>query len=433
MSGSLADDVALPHGGSSSTDKPAQHTGQQTLLIVFIHGFKGSDSTTFADFPDRVSHIVRHTFPSYHVRPVIYPTYQTRGSLAKAVEGFVDWLTTTTVEIECEPPDKNDPKSEPAGPGSVKVVLCGHSMGGLVAVDAALEIAKSGGANQGKLWPRVCGVIAFDTPYYGVHPNVFKNTANKMHGYYQSAQKISAQLAPVGTAFASWWGASQASNTSSNSSRRVTGSDGQQADTQTTKKSSSFWSTALLATGAVALAGGAAAGTLYGGGWNYLNEHFLFVSNLWDDKGLRARLDAVIELPQIFFHALYNRLPPLPSSGQDAIPRTFIILPQSKSRTLDSFEAIDNKAATDEVDAHMTMFYSSSYSYYQLGLRAAALIVRCLDNEQRYGDQIHAQHEGDQEHGTRLSDDEEAPPTQAPPPPPSANEQQQGQQTGTTS
>lgn len=409
---------------NSTTTKEAN-----SLLLIWIHGFKGSDKSTFADFPDRVSHMVSQTYPSLNVQSIIYPTYETRGSLAKAVEKFVDWLTTKTVEIECEPPDKNDPKSEPLGAGSVKIILCGHSMGGLVAVDAALEIAKSGGIMHGHVWPRVCGVLAFDTPYYGVHPYVFKNTATKVHGYYQTAQKLSTQLSPVAGALAGWWGGSQVNNaqsSSSTSSSRITSG---QTDTEKSKGSNSFWSSALIATGAVALAGGAAAGTIYGGGWKYLNDHFLFVSNLWDDKNLKARLDSVIDLPQIFFHAVYNRLPPI-NDGRlinvtsKNVPRTFIILPPSKSTTLDSFEAIDNRTASDEIDAHTTMFYSTSSSYYHLGLRTAALIVRCIDNEQKYGDQIHSQREGDQEHGSRMRDDEEAPPTEAPPPP-SAEEQVQ--------
>lgn len=413
----------------SLKENPTKAKEAHTLLLIWIHGFKGSDSSTFADFPDRVAHMVSQTYPKMNVKSIIYPTYETRGSLAKAVEGFVDWLTTKTVEIECEPPDANDPHSEPLGAGSVKVILCGHSMGGLVAVDAALEIAKSGGVMHGNVWPRVCGVIAFDTPYYGVHPYVFKNTATKVHGYYQTAQKISTQLAPVGTALASWWGASQATGSSSSAKSAAQITSGSHSNNN---RSSSFWSTALITTGAMALAGGAAAGTIYAGGWRYLNDHFLFVSNLWDDKSLRARLDAVIDLPQIFFHALYNRLPPVEktnglfnlNAANMNVPRTFIILPPSKSRTLDSFEAIDNKTASDEIDAHTTMFYSTSSSYYHLGLRAAALIVRCIDNEQKYGDQVHSQREGDQEHGSRVRDDEEAPPTDAPPPP-TAEEQTQ--------
>lgn len=106
------------------------------------------------------------TLTSLEVKSIIYPTYDTRGSLSKAVEAFVDWLTTTCVEMECKPAedDKEGISGRGKGAGSVKIILCGHSMGGLVAVDASLEIAKSGGIQKGKLWPRVCGVIAFDTP-----------------------------------------------------------------------------------------------------------------------------------------------------------------------------------------------------------------------------------------------------------------------------
>lgn len=106
------------------------------------------------------------TLTTLEVKSIIYPTYDTRGSLAKAVEAFVDWLTTTCVEMECKPAEDNKSSISGRGKGaaSVKIILCGHSMGGLVAVDASLEIAKSGGIQKGKLWPRVCGVIAYDTP-----------------------------------------------------------------------------------------------------------------------------------------------------------------------------------------------------------------------------------------------------------------------------
>jgi hypothetical protein len=66
--------------------------------------------------------------------------------------------------------------------------------------------------------------------------------------------------------------------------------------------------------------------------------------------------------------------------------------------------SVITQSAPDEVDAHTTMFYTSSYSYYNLGLRASALIVSCLENEQRYGDQVHTQSDGDKEHGQSSED-----------------------------
>jgi hypothetical protein len=47
--------------------------------------------------------------------------------------------------------------------GSAKVVLCGHSMGGLVVADAMTSIVRSTKADE-PLWPRIISVLAFDTP-----------------------------------------------------------------------------------------------------------------------------------------------------------------------------------------------------------------------------------------------------------------------------
>lgn len=72
------------------------------------------------------------------------------------------------------------------------------------------------------------------------------------------------------------------------------------------------------------------------------------------------------------------------------------------------------QTAPDEIDAHTTMFYTTSSTYYQLGLRAAALIVSCLENEEKYGDQVQTQTEGDKQHGQSsqeaygISQEEEA-------------------------
>lgn len=66
------------------------------------------------------------------------------------------------------------------------------------------------------------------------------------------------------------------------------------------------------------------------------------------------------------------------------------------------------------------MFYTSSASYYHLGLRAAALIISCLENEERYGDQVHTQSDGDKEHGLKseavygVKDEEDVKPAARP-------------------
>lgn len=267
------------------------------LLPSHPLSFKGSATTTFGDFPNRLAHMTQATNPSLAVASEIYPTYDTRGSLSRAAEALVEWLTTRTVELECKPTFSASGEEIPShrsgrglGAGSVKVVLCGHSMGGLVAVDAALSIASSappGPHRHDMLWPRVCGVIAFDTPYYGVAPTVFKHGATKYGGYVQQAHAIGSQLAPL-VAGLGLWGGSKASGLSNATSRgNIEGSSRDQSK----KKASGggFWSTTLMAGGALALAGGAAGAAWMGGGFDWVSDHFLFVSNLWDDEGLRAR------------------------------------------------------------------------------------------------------------------------------------------------
>ena len=44
----------------------------------------------------------------------------------------------------------------------------GHSMGGLLAADAATDLSN----NRGGKANRILGVVAFDTPYLGMHPHV---------------------------------------------------------------------------------------------------------------------------------------------------------------------------------------------------------------------------------------------------------------------
>lgn len=83
--------------------------------------------------------------------------YETKGSLSSAVERFVDWLTTLTVQKE------ND-HGLGGGAGKAKIVLCGHSMGGLLIADSVLSMKRYMVDKNALLWPRVVALIAFDTP-----------------------------------------------------------------------------------------------------------------------------------------------------------------------------------------------------------------------------------------------------------------------------
>lgn len=108
----------------------------KTVLLVFIHGFKGDDST-FARFPTGISHALStrlkaHESPqvsdfddaaAYNVIPIVYPAFETRGSLQATVERFRAWLLEKVIDAEVARGTER-PTVEPG----VGVIIIGHSM-----------------------------------------------------------------------------------------------------------------------------------------------------------------------------------------------------------------------------------------------------------------------------------------------------------------
>ena len=62
------------------------------VVLVFVHGFRGRAEQTFGAYPARLRHLVRETHPGVPVEAVIYPTYETRGSLG-ALQAQLDAFT----------------------------------------------------------------------------------------------------------------------------------------------------------------------------------------------------------------------------------------------------------------------------------------------------------------------------------------------------
>ncbi|ESK94423.1 catalytic protein [Moniliophthora roreri MCA 2997] len=345
--------------------QPEEHALQDLLLVVFIHGFKGDDNT-FGQFPIRLQHILQETVSDCTVEAVIFPAYETRGELNEAVIRFADWLTTITVQKEVTH----------GGAGKANVVLCGHSMGGLLAADTILEFVKSRPDPHAPLWPKIIACIAFDTPYFGLHPYVFKNSATKAAQYAETAKTIGSAM--LGS-FADF-GAGKA--TSSESNKAPAGLLMGPAQTQSAWNK---WAPAAYAVGG-ALFAGAAAGSAYykraelGVGYSWATDHLKYVGNLWNEDSLKRRVESLIEVDEkegVLFRTFYTFLPAVPLVHN--LDRTFIIIPKGDPKIRFRFLRAENNTAPDEVQAHTGMFAANSNDgYYNLGLETARLIRDAL-------------------------------------------------------
>jgi hypothetical protein len=177
----------------------------KTLLLVFIHGFKGTDAT-FQRFPNDLQALIQHSVPEQvNVLTLQYPQYETRGDLKECVAKFTDWLQNKVIDLEVE----NRTPSPTVDP-SVHVILCGHSMGGIVAAEALLSVvgdepvphtyqSESGHhrtdcpgekEDTSRMWfPYIKAVLAFDTPYLGISPGVLAHGAEEQFGHATTAYR----------------------------------------------------------------------------------------------------------------------------------------------------------------------------------------------------------------------------------------------------
>ncbi|EXJ82159.1 hypothetical protein A1O1_08228 [Capronia coronata CBS 617.96] len=125
---------------------------RRTLLIVYIHGFLG-DETSFQSFPAHVHGLLTRALAQTHVvYTKIYPRYKSRENITVARDALSNWLAPHEAE-------------------STDIVLVGHSLGGILGAEVVL-LPSDNELDSHVLRHRILGLIAFDTPFLGMHPGV---------------------------------------------------------------------------------------------------------------------------------------------------------------------------------------------------------------------------------------------------------------------
>ncbi|KAL3480399.1 hypothetical protein BJX99DRAFT_28807 [Aspergillus californicus] len=408
----------------------------KTLLLVFIHGFKGGDDT-FGSFPLKIKENLNRKLTAISVETVVYPKYETRGSLQESVNTFREWLQNQVIDLEVS----NRTPSPTVDP-SVHVFLVGHSMGGIVAAETLLLLASeqpipartspqasqhqsNGGSEDDAtadstylgesssfMFPHIQGVFAFDTPYLGIAPGVVSYGAE---GHYKTITTTYNTFSEVAGLFG--LGANNASNNATPTPQDAKQLPHAPDDAAATPSWQRWGRYAMFAgtAGAVA-AGGAAA--MYSqrerltDSWGWVSSHLAFVGCLARPAELRQRLSQMSQVRKDrgircvnFYTCLGKGATSLVENTQNSSAaggqtpsfsskiirskhRTFCCLPdkedgQEKPNRLgpgpEWVQAVNDRA-TDEIQAHTGMFIpKENPAFNALINNACTAMVRSVD------------------------------------------------------
>ncbi|KAM0792888.1 hypothetical protein ACM66B_002650 [Microbotryomycetes sp. NB124-2] len=349
----------------------------ELLLLVFVHGFKGG-ADTFGAFPERVGHILSQSQPTVDVQPIVYPPFDTRGELVAAVDNHVSWLTTTIAERKAEFQEKG-------GKGSTRVILLGHSMGGLVIGDTLLSTMGTGSLP-------ILGLVAYDSPLLGLHPGMFKNTFDKALGYASQGQAV---LAGLGAGYGLFKNATggktpdgaakpvQSEKVASKAKSKDTAVAPPDLDAATSNQTKTSWfNMKTVGLGAAAVGALGAAGAAYfhrdaiGTSLSWATSHLSFVGELWKTAELERRIQRITAATHegVGFHCFYTYLPASANAGA----RTFCVLPTSPDVSA-LWSPNTNTRADTEITAHIEMFTEKSDGLYSLGQETCRLMSDWLD------------------------------------------------------
>ncbi|KAF1927800.1 uncharacterized protein M421DRAFT_175684 [Didymella exigua CBS 183.55] len=368
---------------------------QKTILLCFIHGFKGGDDT-FGTFPSHLKALLQHALPKVTVLTITYPKYETRGDLHECVGRFKEWLQDKVIDLEVA----NATPSPTVDP-SVRTILVGHSMGGIVAAETLrrilaeqpvpslqrsqtdAETAPQGLAEGSTLmFPYIQGLLAFDTPFLGIAPGVVAHGAEK---HWNTASSAYAAYSNVAGAFG--WGSKDTPTAAVDPSRRLPAPTSS-ADAASAPLWQRYGRVAMFAGAAGAIAAGGAAAYMkkdqISQGVTWATSHLEFVGSLARPEELKTRLASVIQLSRAHglgfanIHTTLGRAVDAQKreswtgavAGRD---RTFCNLPTGSAREF--FVPAGNDKLEAETLAHMAMFNPrSNPGYYTLSETAKELV-----------------------------------------------------------
>ncbi|KAF4968351.1 hypothetical protein FSARC_4297 [Fusarium sarcochroum] len=383
----------------------------RTLLLCFIHGFKGTDDT-FHEFPYDLKKAVGKELPDDKVESVVYPRYETTGELDKATESFLEWLKERVMEIR----KKKSEKPWPPHDRDVGVILVAHSMGGFVAADT-LFLAINERANNGDendlLFPLIQGILTFDTPYNGLARSMFVYGAFSNYQKVNSVFNVMTAISAAAPASLARLSARRAATTAVASSTR-----GPQWKT---------WQLVAVKTGTIGAiaAGGVAAymnreaimsgmksvkninkesvaesyrqsmdalgqGLAYinrgnvGKSFAWLSDHVTFVGALLRQKELNRRLERMGALKGVGIHDFYASLGENGywSGGYFVPERTFCAVPEESHSAYPIFDRCVMPRFDDEIEAHLNMFRPEKHrGYEEMTDKSAELVKEWFQSE----------------------------------------------------
>ncbi|KAI4615743.1 hypothetical protein J4E80_006159 [Alternaria sp. BMP 0032] len=376
---------------------------RKTLLLCFIHGFKGGDET-FRTFPSHVKALLQHALPKVTVLTITYPQFETRGDLHECVGRFKEWLQNKVIDLEVA----NSTPSPTVDP-SVRTILVGHSMGGIVAAETLLSIlaeqpihsqSNSQTGSTGSLadhsalmFPYIQGILAFDTPYLGIAPGVVAHGAEKHWNTASSAYSAYNNLAG-----AFGWGGKDTTAGAVDTSKMLPApsSTGDAASAPLWQR---YGKVAMFAGAAGAIAAGGAAAYMKKDqitqGVSWATSHLEFVGVLARPEEMRKRLEKIAKLTtshDLGFCNMHTTLGHAVNSenkehgwtgkvaGKD---RTFCNLPKGPLK--DFFIPAVNDKATAETWAHTSMFEPrNNPGYYTLSETAKEKIIEWTESTDWY-------------------------------------------------